>query len=96
MARKEVTQTTQDSDKKIRTRDLIYAGAFGAIYIVLMLIIVLGTSAIPVLYIAAPFTVGVVCKLSARHYELFFMAPGTLLLLAFLKLDMCGQIIHIE
>lgn len=67
MARKEVTQTTQNSDKKMRTRDLIYAGAFGAIYIVLMLIIVLGTSAIPVLYIAAPFTVGVVC---ATVYEL--------------------------
>ena len=61
MARKEVTQTTQQSDKKLRTKDLIYAGAFGAVYIVLMLIVVLGTSAIPVLYILAPFTVGVVC-----------------------------------
>lgn len=67
MARKEVTQITQQSDKKLRTRDLIYAGAFGAIYIVLMLIVVLGTSAIPVLYILAPFTVGVVC---ATVYEL--------------------------
>ena len=61
MARKEITQTAQVSDKKLRTRDLIYAGAFGAIYIVLMLIVVLGTSAIPILYIVAPFTVGVVC-----------------------------------
>lgn len=67
MARKEVTGTTQQSDKKLRTKDLIYAGAFGAIYIVLMLIVVLGTSAIPVLYILAPFTVGVVC---ATVYEL--------------------------
>lgn len=67
MARKEVTQTTQQSDKKLRTKDLIYAGAFGAVYIVLMLIVVLGTSAIPVLYILAPFTVGVVC---ATVYEL--------------------------
>lgn len=40
MARKEVTQTTQQSDKKLRTKDLIYAGAFGAVYIVLMLIVV--------------------------------------------------------
>ena len=32
-----------------------------------MLIVVLGTSAIPVLYILAPFTVGVVC---ATVYEL--------------------------
>ena len=67
MARKEVTQTAQQSDKKLRTKDLIYAGAFGAVYIVLMLIVVLGTSAIPVLYILAPFTVGVVC---ATVYEL--------------------------
>ena len=67
MARKEITGTTQQSDKKLRTKDLIYAGAFGAIYIVLMLIVVLGTSAIPVLYILAPFTVGVVC---ATVYEL--------------------------
>ncbi|MBQ7371740.1 MAG: MptD family putative ECF transporter S component [Blautia sp.] len=67
MARKEVTKTSQPDDKKLRTKDLIYAGAFGAIYIVLMLIVVLGTSAIPVLYIIAPFTVGVVC---ATVYEL--------------------------
>ena len=67
MARKEVTRTTLESDKKLRTKDLIYAGAFGAVYIVLMLIVVLGTSAIPVLYILAPFTVGVVC---ATVYEL--------------------------
>ena len=66
MARKEVTQTTQQSDKKLRTKDLIYAGAFGAVYIVLMLIVVLGTSAIPVLYIHAPFTVGVVCAFAAE------------------------------
>ena len=66
MARKEVTQTAQQSDKKLRTKDLIYAGAFGAVYIVLMLIVVLGTSAIPVLYIHAPFTVGVACALAAE------------------------------
>ena len=67
MAKKEITQTTQQNDKQLRTKDLIYAGAFGAVYIVLMLIVVLGTSAIPVLYILAPFTVGVVC---ATVYEL--------------------------
>lgn len=61
MARKEITQTEGQNDKKMRTRDLIYAGAFGAIYLVLMLIIVLGTSAIPILYLIAPLTVGVVC-----------------------------------
>ena len=56
-----MSSTTQ-SDKKMRTKDLIYAGAFGAMYIVLMLIIVMGSSAIsPVLYFMAPLTVGLVC-----------------------------------
>ena len=56
-----MTSTTQ-SDKKMRTKDLIYAGAFGALYIVLMLIIVMGSSAIsPILYFMAPLTVGLVC-----------------------------------
>ena len=56
-----MSSTTQ-SDKKMRTKDLIYAGAFGALYIVLMLIIVMGSSAIsPVLYFMAPLTVGLIC-----------------------------------
>ena len=67
MAKKEITQSTQPSDKKLRTKDLIYAGAFGAIYLVLMLIIVMGTSTVAVLYLIAPFTVGIVC---ATVYEL--------------------------
>jgi len=54
--------STPQSDKKMRTKDLIYAGAFGAIYIVLMLIIVMGSSAIsPILYFMAPLMVGLVC-----------------------------------
>ena len=64
MAKKELTQetTTTASDKKMRTRDLIYAGAFGAIYLVVMLIIVLATSmAMPILYLMAPLFVGIVC-----------------------------------
>jgi len=61
VARKEIAQAEGQSEKKMRTRDLIYAGAFGAIYLVVMLIIVLGTSAIPILYLIAPLTVGVVC-----------------------------------
>ena len=67
MAKKELTAAARQDEKKMRTKDLIYAGAFGAIYIVLMLIVVLATSAIPILYIVAPFTVGVVC---ATVYEL--------------------------
>ena len=64
MARKEITQEagTAASAKKMRTRDLIYAGAFGAIYLVVMLIIVMGASMVsPILYLAAPLFVGTVC-----------------------------------
>lgn len=67
MAKKELTQTTQQSDKKLRTKDLIYAGAFGAIYIVLMLLVVMTTGAVPALYILEPLFVGIVC---ATVYEL--------------------------
>ena len=47
MSKKEIT-SSNPSTKKLRTKELIYAGAFGALYIVLMLVIVLGTSMIPV------------------------------------------------
>ncbi len=67
MAKKEITRSAQQDDKKLRTKDLIYAGAFGAIYIVLMLAIVLTTGAVPVLYILEPLFVGIVC---ATVYEL--------------------------
>ena len=61
MSKKELNNTGAKPDKKLRTKELIYAGAFGALYIVLMLIVVLGTSMIPILYILAPITVGLVC-----------------------------------
>ena len=40
MSKKEIT-TSESNDKKLRTKDLIYAGAFSAIYLVVMLIIVM-------------------------------------------------------
>lgn len=60
MSKKAVT-TTAVGDKKMRTKDLIFAGAFGAIYLVLMLIIVMASGIVPVLYIISPLTVGIVC-----------------------------------
>lgn len=60
MSKKEINSSATSS-KKLRTKELIYAGAFGALYIVLMLVIVLGTSMIPILYLLAPISVGLVC-----------------------------------
>lgn len=45
----------------MQTRDLIYAGAFAAIYLVAMLVIVMGSTAVPVLYLLCPLSVGIVC-----------------------------------
>jgi len=67
MARKEIVNGNEQNDKKLRTKDLIFAGSFGAIYIVLTLILVMVTGAIPVLYIISPVLVGAVC---ATVYEL--------------------------
>ena len=75
MAKKEIAAAGASS-KKLRTKELIYAGAFDALYIVLMLVIVLGTSMIPVLYLLAPITVGLVC--------------GTVYLLCVLKVKKFG------
>ena len=52
------TQSPVDS-KKMRTKDLIFAGAFGAIYLVLMLIVVMVGGAILMLYLLSPLLVGI-------------------------------------
>jgi len=67
MAKKEIVNTSANNDKKLRIKDLIFAGAFGAIYIVVMLIIVMVTGVVPVLYLMNPLFVGIVC---ATIYEL--------------------------
>ncbi len=61
MAKKEMTNIQQPTDKKLRTKDLIYVGAFGAVYLMLMLLIVMGSGMVPILYILSPLTVGIVC-----------------------------------
>lgn len=61
MAKKEMTGVERQDGGKMRTRDLIYAGAFGAIYLVLMLLIMMGSGTVPILYLVSPLTVGVVC-----------------------------------
>ncbi|MCR5637356.1 MAG: MptD family putative ECF transporter S component [Lachnospiraceae bacterium] len=68
MAKKDITiNNSQQSDKKLRTKDLIYAGAFAAIYVVLMLVVVMPCGAVPITYILTPLFVGVI---DATVYEL--------------------------
>ena len=73
------------NNKKMKTKDLIYAGAFGAVYLVLMLIIVMGSSMIsPVLYLAAPFTVGLICATVYMIYVIKLHKFGAALILGIL------------
>ena len=53
-------QDVVKEDGRLKTKDLIFAGAFGAIYLVMMLAIVMGTGSIPILYLLSPLTVGVI------------------------------------
>ena len=61
MAKKELNNVVTDDSKKMTAKDLMYAGAFAAIYIVLMLVIVMGSGIVPILYVISPITVGAVC-----------------------------------
>lgn len=70
--------------EKLKTKDLIYAGAFGALYLILMLIIVMGSGMIPVLYLLAPLTVGIVCGTVYMLYVTKVRKPGAILILAVL------------
>jgi len=46
---------------KLNTKDMIYAGAFAALYVVAVLIIMTLFGTVPILYIACPLTLGVFC-----------------------------------
>lgn len=69
---------------KLKTRDLIYAGAFGAVYLILMLVIVMGSGIVPVLYILSPLTVGVICATVYMLYVIKIKKFGAILILAVL------------
>lgn len=56
---------------KMKTKDLIYAGAFAAVYIVVMFVAVMLLGFVPVLYLlASPFMVGALC---ATVYLMYVM-----------------------
>ena len=69
---------------KLKTKDLIYAGAFGAVYLILMLAIVMVSGMIPILYILAPLTVGIICGTVYILYVTKVRKFGAVLILAVL------------
>ena len=46
---------------KLKAKDLIYAGAFAALYLILMVVLVTMMGMIPITYILRPLVVGIVC-----------------------------------
>lgn len=70
--------------QKLKTKDYIYAGAFGAIYIILMMVLVAATGMIPILYILSPFLVGCVCATVYMIYVTKIKKCGAIMILALL------------
>ncbi|WP_394925624.1 MptD family putative ECF transporter S component [uncultured Robinsoniella sp.] len=70
--------------QKLKTKDFIYAGAFGAIYIILMMVLVTATGMIPILYILSPFVVGCVCATVYMLYVTKIKKFGAIMILALL------------
>lgn len=68
--------------QKLKTKDYIYAGAYGAIYMILMVGLVAATGMIPILYIFSPFIVGCVCATVYELYVTKIRKFGAILILA--------------
>lgn len=69
---------------KLKTKDLIYAGAFAALYMVAMCIIVMGFGMIPILYLMAPLFVGLIAATIYMMYVTKVKKFGAILILAIL------------
>lgn len=74
----------QKEDRKLKTKDLIYAGAFCAIYLVIMLLIVMACGSVPILYFMAPLFVGVVDGTVYMLYAMKVHKFGAVLILGIL------------
>lgn len=72
------------SKNKLKTKDLIYAGAFAALYIIALFIIVMTFGLIPVLYIMAPLFVGMIAGTIYMMYVTKVKKMGAIMILAVL------------
>lgn len=69
---------------KLKTKDLIYAGAFAALYIITLFIIVMVFGMVPILYIMAPLFVGIIAATIYMMYVSKVKKFGAILILAIL------------
>ena len=93
MAQESQVQAATKGGGKLNTKDLIYAGAFCALYIVAMLIVVMGSGIVlPILYFIAPLTVGTVCGTIYMLYVLKIHKFGAALILGVLFILATGHL----
>ena len=69
---------------KLSTRDLITAGAFGAIYLVLLTVLSSVLTIVPVLFLATPLIAGIILGTVYMLYATKVPRPGAILVLAVL------------
>ncbi|OOB77039.1 MAG: hypothetical protein BEN19_02810 [Epulopiscium sp. Nuni2H_MBin003] len=70
------------NSKKLKTKDLIYAGAFAAIYIIILAIIVSVVGIVPIAYLMSPLFVGIICATIYMMYVTKVKKFGAILILA--------------
>ncbi|MPW26480.1 MptD family putative ECF transporter S component [Alkalibaculum sp. M08DMB] len=71
-------------DNKLKTKDLISAGIFGAMYIIVMVATVTVVGFIPITYIFAPFFAGITCGTVYMLYIMKVPKRGAILILSIL------------
>lgn len=69
---------------KLKTKDLIYAGAFAALYIIALFIIVMTVGMIPILYLISPLFVGIIGATIYMMYVTKVKKFGAILILTIL------------
>ena len=74
----------KEKKAKLKTRDLIYAGAFAAIYLIALFIVVMVFGMIPILYIIAPLIVGIINATIYMMYVSKVKKFGAIFILAIL------------
>ncbi|MFI3257932.1 MAG: MptD family putative ECF transporter S component [Spirochaetales bacterium] len=67
---------------KLKTKDLIYAGAFAALYMITMIIVIMVLGMFPILYFMLPLFVGIVAATVYMMYVTKVKKMGAILILA--------------
>ena len=74
--------TNVKAKKKIKTKDLVFVGVFVALYVAVMMVAVTILGFVPVLYLMAPFFVGIVCAPVYLVMAMRLKKPGPVLILS--------------